>query len=139
MEETEAFVAKCNSLVKILIMLVAEVLKVAREKAISNVQAPLSSLHYADSCPKSHVAKPKVNEKGKLSKRPTALILCRRHSGDYGHFFRLPNYELVLLFMYKPQQLFNTRAHIRRRQWHPTLVLLPGRSHGRRSLVGCSP
>ena len=26
-----------------------------------------------------------------------------------------------------------------RRQWHPTLVLLPGKSHGWRSLVGCSP
>ena len=28
---------------------------------------------------------------------------------------------------------------IRRRQWHPTPVLLPGKPHGRRSLVGCSP
>ena len=27
----------------------------------------------------------------------------------------------------------------RRRQWHPTPVLLPGKSHGRGSLVGCSP
>ena len=26
-----------------------------------------------------------------------------------------------------------------RRQWHPTPVLLPGKSHGERSLVGCSP
>ena len=26
-----------------------------------------------------------------------------------------------------------------RRQWHPTPVLLPGKSHERRSLVGCSP
>ena len=26
-----------------------------------------------------------------------------------------------------------------RRQRHPTPVLLPGKSHGRRSLVGCSP
>ena len=26
-----------------------------------------------------------------------------------------------------------------RRQWHPTPVLLPGKSHGRGSLVGCSP
>ena len=26
-----------------------------------------------------------------------------------------------------------------RRQWHPTPVLLPGKSHGWRSLVGCSP
>ena len=28
---------------------------------------------------------------------------------------------------------------IRRRHWQPTPVLLPGKSHGRRSLVGCSP
>ena len=28
---------------------------------------------------------------------------------------------------------------IQRRQWHPTPVLLPGKSHGLRSLVGCSP
>ena len=27
----------------------------------------------------------------------------------------------------------------RRRQWHPTLVFLPGKSHGWRSLVGYSP
>ena len=26
-----------------------------------------------------------------------------------------------------------------RRQWHPTPVLLPGKSHGQRGLVGCSP
>ena len=26
-----------------------------------------------------------------------------------------------------------------RRRWHPTPVLLPGKSHGQRSLVGCSP
>ena len=29
--------------------------------------------------------------------------------------------------------------HCRRRRWHPTPVLLPGKSHGQRSLVGCSP
>ena len=34
-----------------------------------------------------------------------------------------------------------TRDLFRRRQWHLTSVLLPGKSqsHGRRSLVGCSP
>ena len=26
-----------------------------------------------------------------------------------------------------------------RRQWHSTPVLWPGKSHGQRSLVGCSP
>ena len=30
------------------------------------------------------------------------------------------------------------RHKFQRRQWHPTPVLLPGKSHGRRSLVGCS-
>ena len=27
----------------------------------------------------------------------------------------------------------------RRRQWHPTPVLFPGKSHGWKRLVGCSP
>ena len=31
------------------------------------------------------------------------------------------------------------KLHYRRRQWQPTPVLLPGKSHGHRSLVGCSP
>ena len=37
--------------------------------------------------------------------------------------------------------LFNmlSRLVIQRRQWQPTPILLPGRSHGLRSLVGCSP
>ena len=33
----------------------------------------------------------------------------------------------------------NLNNIIQRRQWHPTPVLLPGKSHGRRSLAGCSP
>ena len=33
----------------------------------------------------------------------------------------------------------SSRAIGRRRQWHPTPVLLPGKSHGWRSVVGCSP
>ena len=35
-------------------------------------------------------------------------------------------------------QHFSTE-HRGRRQWHPTPVLLPGKSQGWRSLVGCSP
>ena len=31
------------------------------------------------------------------------------------------------------------RSLVWRRQWQPTPVLLPGKSHGWRSLVGCSP
>ena len=35
--------------------------------------------------------------------------------------------------------LVGPKILIWRRQWHPTPVLLPGESHGQRSLVGCSP
>ena len=31
------------------------------------------------------------------------------------------------------------RDDCQRRWWHPTPVLMPGKSHGRRSLVGCRP
>ena len=33
----------------------------------------------------------------------------------------------------------STYQYLWRRQWQPTSVLLPGKSHGKRSLVGCSP
>ena len=54
------------------------------------------------------------------------LELCESHSGP-------PLWE---------QHILNSGFSFSlgyRRQWHPTPVLLPGKSHGRRSLVGCSP
>ena len=36
-------------------------------------------------------------------------------------------------------EMGGVRDTLWRRQWHPTPVLLPGESHGWRSLVGCSP
>ena len=35
--------------------------------------------------------------------------------------------------------MFLSQPTNQRRRWHPTPALLPGKSHGRRSLVGCSP
>ena len=45
--------------------------------------------------------------------------------------FNIFNKFLINFFNSNPIQL------IWRRQWHPTPVLLPGKSHGRRSPVGC--
>ena len=39
----------------------------------------------------------------------------------------------------KMEELCNPKGCIRRRQWYPIPVLLPGKLHGQRSLVGCSP
>ena len=44
-----------------------------------------------------------------------------------------------LIFDNAKQRQENQLLAIRKRQWHPTPVLLPGKSHGRRSLEGCSP
>ena len=37
------------------------------------------------------------------------------------------------------KHLTNSNTYSQRRQWHPTPVLLPGKSHGWRNLEGCSP
>ena len=59
------------------------------------------------------------------------------------------NYSPVFMKKKRPDsdrkfaQLNLFATHINRKtistQWHPIPVLLPGKSHGRRSLVGCSP
>ena len=56
------------------------------------------------------------------------LLLCQR-SVDYIYMALLLSFPLICLLF----------ANNWRRQWHPTPVLLPGESHGQRSLVGCSP
>ena len=56
--------------------------------------------------------------------------------------------KIQLDFICNHLSIFNNVYHIKlrseymryqRRQWHPTPVLWPGKSHGRRSLVGCRP
>ena len=70
--------------------------------------------------------------------------------GDLGlaarilHNLVLPNFPslISLLPAWQMQaQAIYPRLHktSQRRQWHPTPVFLPGKSHGQRSLVGCSP
>ena len=56
---------------------------------------------------------------------------CRVAANGIISFFFIVNssfciYIYIYIFIYQ------------RRQWHPTPVLLPGKSHGWRSLVGCS-
>ena len=45
------------------------------------------------------------------------------------------SYKHLLSTYYLPGTIHGSQ----RRWWHHTPVLLPGKSHGRRSLVGCSP
>ena len=47
--------------------------------------------------------------------------------------------EFLFFLMFLNSSLMNSKNSTWRRQWSPTPVLLPGKSHGQRSLVGCSP
>jgi len=47
--------------------------------------------------------------------------------------------ESTLLIKHSQCTIVSFERTVWRRQWHPTPVLLPGESHGQRSLVGCNP
>ena len=47
--------------------------------------------------------------------------------------------QILYCLNHQGSLLVQLRWILWRRQWQPTLVLLPGKSHGWRSLVGCSP
>ena len=47
--------------------------------------------------------------------------------------------HFLLQGIFPTQGLKPRLLHLRRRQWHSTPVLLPGKSQGQRSLIGCSP
>ena len=47
--------------------------------------------------------------------------------------------RLVLIWFEEMLVYISVGWKTRRRQWQPTPVLLPGKSHGQRGLVGCSP
>ena len=68
------------------------------------------------------------------------------HMHTFGIFLLGFGFQFVLLcqstnfFKESTNKYFGKQYGLcRRRQWHPTPVLLPGKSHGQRSLVGCSP
>ena len=81
---------------------------------------------------------------------PLQKKACLHSSADFNLCLTWQRFILILVLSCEPKcQLlhpflspgspFGVRSHFRRRQWHPTPVLLPGKSPGWRSLVGCSP
>ena len=57
--------------------------------------------------------------------------------------FSVPYSNLLLIILLKEKKISYKQIYdvsvILKFQWHPTAVLLPGKSHGRRSPVGCRP
>ena len=57
----------------------------------------------------------------------------------FTQFSGLLTYSCSNIFYCYPLIFHCIYRYLQRRQWHPTPVLLPGKPHGWRSLVGCSP
>jgi len=70
----------------------------------------------------------------KLRKSVSWRDCCNElHGSENSH------YNLSTKMLDKCAICFYCIYSVEQRQWHPTPVLLPGKSHGRRSLVGCTP
>ena len=70
------------------------------------------------------------------------LVWADKNSVVNFFHFTLSAYNLSCLCLrwwQNNQELLLVATLLWRREWHPTPVLLPGKSHGWRSLVGCSP
>ena len=54
---------------------------------------------------------------------------------------KYPYYSCIdpVFHLYTDYKLLTYALFFWRRRWHPTPVLLPGKSHGQRSVVGCGP
>ena len=88
---------------------------------------------------------------GKQSNSSILFFFCSKitANGDCSHEIKI--YLLLGRKIYdQPRQYIKKQRHdfaekdpsnqsYRRRQWHTTPILLPGKSHGQKSLVGCSP
>ena len=60
------------------------------------------------------------------------LLHCRRILYQLIYQGRMSQNKMKCIFDFP-------RERFQRRRWHPTPVLLLGKSHGQRSVVGCSP
>ena len=67
------------------------------------------------------------------------VFVCLRIFRDWVPLSLLCHFLVVLHKEKSIKDLASTSNFVWRRQWQPTPVLLPGKSHGQRSLVGCSP
>ena len=76
-----------------------------------------------------------------------SLYAENRQSENIWRFILFSTIHYILsMFFFFLQACFHIEVSVNvlfkinwRRQWQPSPVLLPGKSHGRRSLVGCSP
>ena len=108
---------------------------------------PKSPAFREDSLPAEPPGKPIIASLEQLtwpSKGKWRSTLQYIHTTEY--YYVIKRMHTIQLLMHtmtcmKPEMItLSERKKIKKAvQWHPTPVLLPGKSHGRRSLVGCSP
>ena len=92
---------------------------------------PRSPTFQADSLPAEPQGKPKNTGVGSLCLLQGIFLIQELNQS------LLPCRWILYQLSCQGSPVINIQHHIR--QWHPTPALLPGKSHGWRSLEGCSP
>ena len=72
------------------------------------------------------------------------MYICQSQPPNSSHptdisSLSVPRFILYVCFSISVLKIRSSIPFFWRRQWQPTPVLLPGKFHGRRILVGCSP
>ena len=80
-----------------------------------------------------------MNSRGKKGLRNVVHPFAKRLLGLLNQPRGISMFRVLGCWLLGQSTVWWDRGKRRRRQWQPTPVLLPGKSHGRRSLVGCSP
>ena len=74
---------------------------------------------------------------------PPLCCFKQKGAGSLGLTVEVLVWEIVIIWTkwstLNGPAVYIKHLHVWRSRWHPTPVLLPGKSHGWRSLVGCSP
>ena len=76
-----------------------------------------------------------------IPSHPSTAGVSNHHLLKSSFYFDMRNNGYRCDLFFKPKRLFCIMLTVInwRRQWHPTPVLLPGKSHGQKRLVGYSP
>ena len=103
-----------------------------RASSIPSAWAPLPGVHYLLN----------IFSSFRASTVPTPLKFCLLPLGRVSTSLLQPRtmcHSCLCLLCSSDCFFCRLSYHFQRRQWHPTPVLLPGKSHRWRNLVGCSP
>ena len=109
--------------------------RVSRRKEILKIRAEINAKETKETIAKINKAKSWFFERISKIEKPLARVKKQREKNQIN---KIRNENTNTKHVGHCKTSAEGKVHLRR-QWHPSPVLLPGKSHGWRNLIGCSP